>query len=48
MPDSVNSVGEDFANQIEIFHSNPEKLLQFNPQTFQLIKELINQEEAQK
>lgn len=48
LPDSVNSVGEDFANQIEIFHSIPEKLLQFNPQTFQLIKELIKREEALK
>lgn len=48
IPDSANSVGEDFANQIEIFHSNPEKLLQFNPQTFQLIKELIKREEAPK
>jgi hypothetical protein len=48
MPDSANSVGEDFANQIEIFHSNPEKLLQFNPQTFYLIKELIKREEAPK
>lgn len=48
MPDSANSVGEDFANQIEIFHSNPEKLLQFNPQTFHLIKELVKREEAQK
>lgn len=48
MPDSANSVGEDFANQIEIFHSNPEKLLQFNPQTFHLIQELIKREEAPK
>jgi hypothetical protein len=48
MPDSGNSIGEDFANQIEIYHSNPEKLLQFNPHTFHIIKELIKREEAQK
>lgn len=48
MPDSSKSAGEDFANQIEIFHSNPEKLFQFNPQTFQIIKDLIRSEEAQK
>src|SRR5690606_14339767 len=48
MPDSTNSVGEDFANQIEVFHSNPDKLFNFNPQTFRFIQELIKQEETLK
>lgn len=47
-PDSANSIGEDFANQIEIFHYNPEKLILFNPRTFHLIKELIKREGAPK
>lgn len=48
MPDSTSSVGEDFANQIEVFHSNPDKLFNFNPQTFRFIQELIKQEETLK
>jgi hypothetical protein len=48
IPDSANSVSEDFANQIEIYHSNPDRLIKFNPKTFHLIQELIKREETSK
>ncbi len=38
---SNESISEDYANHIEVFYSNPEKLKKFNLKTFQFINSLI-------
>lgn len=41
LEDSKGSISEDFANHIEVYHGNPERLRSFNPSVFHFLDELI-------
>lgn len=47
LEDSKNSMGEDFANHVEIYHSSKEKLMLFNPLSFLIIEKIIKSKENQ-
>ena len=41
MDDSVGSPSEDFANWVELYYTNPNKLKKFNKKQFQALKKII-------
>lgn len=45
LPDSVESISEDFTNHIEIYYSAPERLKSHNIELFKFIDQLIKQKE---
>ncbi|HXH76456.1 MAG TPA: hypothetical protein VNJ08_15900 [Bacteriovoracaceae bacterium] len=45
IPDSGESISEDFANHIEVYYSSPERLKVHNLKSFQFIDKLIKQKE---
>ena len=45
MPDSVDSISEDFANHIEIYYANEEILKKHNPKVHEFIRKLVQQKE---
>lgn len=45
LPDSAESISEDFANHIEIYYSAPQRLKIHNPKSYQFIDKLIKQKE---
>ena len=45
LPDSFETVSEDFANHIEVYYSSPRRLKAHNPESFQFIDKLIKQKE---
>ncbi len=47
LPDSSESASEDFANHVEIYHSNPERLKKLNPKSFSFIESIIKKMERQ-
>ncbi len=45
--DSKDSPAEDFANFVEAYYSNPDRLKKFNNQSFSILDQLIKQKERQ-
>lgn len=45
LPDSAESISEDFANHVEIYYSSPQRLKNHNLNSFQFIDKLIKQKE---
>lgn len=48
LPDSQNSINEDLANHIEVYHIDPTRLMAFNPITFLAVKKIVESEENNK
>jgi hypothetical protein len=47
LPDSFNSIEEDFTNHVEIYHTNPTRLMTFNSLSFLMIKRIIEAKEKE-
>lgn len=45
MPDSVNSTEEDLTNHIEVYHTDPARLVMFNSLSFLAVKKIIESKE---
>jgi len=45
LPDSSESISEDFANHVEIYYSSQQRLKAHNPKSYQFIDKLIKQKE---
>lgn len=45
IPDSSESVSEDYANHIEMYYSDPKKLKKINPTSFSYIEKIIKKRE---
>jgi len=48
LPDSQNSIEEDLINHIEVYYTDPPKLMTFNPLSFVVIKKIIDSKENNK
>jgi hypothetical protein len=48
MPDSKDSIDEDFANYLETFYKDEARLMTFNPLAFLIIKKIIDSKENDK
>jgi hypothetical protein len=48
MPDSKDSIDEDFANYLETFYKDEARLMTFNPLAFLIIKKIIDSKENEK
>ncbi len=47
LPDSTISINEDLANHIEIYHTNPNRVLVNNPVSFSIIQKIVETKEKQ-
>lgn len=45
IPDSSQSPSEDFANSVETYYSNPKRLQEFNPKSFEILDKIIKSKE---
>ena len=48
LPDSKDSKSEDFANHVEVYYSNPNRLKAFNPKSYRILQKIIDTEEKEK
>lgn len=45
LPDSATSPGDDFANSIELYYSDPDRLKKFNLNSFIILERIIKSKE---
>jgi hypothetical protein len=48
MPDSQGSINEDLTNHIEVYYTDPSRLMTFNPLSFLAIKRINEAKENDK